>query len=84
MQPLSVAPASRDFMGQGGVCDDMSADSPIMVNVVVIQKCEEASNFDVQTADLLFGAFKAKVHDGAFTIGNLGPIQGSNILPSVT
>ena len=62
----------------------MSADSPIMVNVVVIQKCEEASNFDVQTADLLFGAFKAKVHDGAFTIGNLGPIQGSNILPSVT
>ena len=61
----------------------MSADSLIMVNIVIIQKCEEASNFDIQMADLLFGALKAEVHDSAFMIGNLGPIQGLNILLSV-
>jgi hypothetical protein len=47
MQLLSVAPASRDFMGQGGVCHDVLADSPIMVNVIVIQKSKEPSNFNI-------------------------------------
>ena len=55
-----------------------------MINIVIVQEGEEASDLNIESTDLFFCTLDAEVHDHAFTIGHLRPIQRSDVLSSIT